>query len=183
MSVQFLKSSIPQENQSIKVNDCTVRGHSTIAEYLTVTGNVTQSADSTIGGILTMTGTALTGGKIKLPALTEYPQATATNANVAASTGGVAPEQFIIKTFETSPGVGGDLAAGASVSFNVFHSGVVANKTMILCSKAVSANTLVETNAWVSYTTDNSFIVTRHNFGATTAVGNEKLIFKLIQTA
>ena len=103
MSVQFLKSSIPQENQSIKVNDCTVRGHSTIAEYLTVTGNVTQSADSTIGGILTMTGTALTGGKIKLPALTEYPQATATNANVAASTGGVAPDSKAANRRRQSP--------------------------------------------------------------------------------
>ena len=177
MSAQFLQSYTPAENQTIRVNSAIIRGD-------TVVSGVTQcNGNCIVAGRLELTGTALTGGLVKLPALTVYPQATATNANVAASTGGVAPEQFIIETFETSPGVGGDLAAGTSVSFEVFHSGVVANKTMILVSKAVNANTLLNTNAWVTYAVDNKFIVTRHNFGATTASGNEKLIFKLIQTA
>lgn len=179
MSARYFQQSHNNENLSIKCNDAEIKGTMRCAESVESSGKMSLKA-----GLSFLPNTdGEVSGKITLPTLENFPQATATNANVAASTGGVAPQQFIISTFETSPGVGGDLAAGASVSFNVFHGGVVANKTMILCSKAVSANTLVETNAWVSYTADNSFIVTRHNFGATTAVGSEKLIFKLIQSA
>jgi hypothetical protein len=38
MSALFYQNAVPQENQSIKVNDATIRGHATIAEYLTVNG-------------------------------------------------------------------------------------------------------------------------------------------------
>jgi len=176
MSVQFLQSTINQENQTIRVNDCVVRGAVTCAESLTA-GSLNSS------GALQLTGTALTGGQIKLPALTNYVQATANNANVAASTGGVAPEQFMISTYESSAGVGGDIAAGASVSFNVFHSGVVQGKTMILISKAGSYNDLKNVSAFVSVTGSGEFDITRHNFGSTTASGTEQLIVKLIQTA
>lgn len=179
MSARYFQQTHNNENLSIKCNDAAVKGALSVAETLTAQGALSIRAD--LNFLANTDGEV--SGKITLPALENFPQATATNANVAASTGGVAPQQFIITTYESSPGVGGDLAAGASVSFNVFHGGVVANKTMILCSKAVSANTLVDTNAWVSYTADNSFIVTRHNFGSITAVGSEKLIFKLIQSA
>ena len=53
MSVQFLKSDIPQEAQTIKVNDITCRGHQTIAEYLTVTGGVTCVAGLKVGTAIT----------------------------------------------------------------------------------------------------------------------------------
>jgi hypothetical protein len=125
---------------------------------------------------------ALTGGKLRLPPLTTFPQATAANANVAASIGGVAPEQFMVSTFESSPGVGGDIAAGASVTFNIFHSGVVAGKTMVLMSKAGSYNGLYEVVDYVSATGTGNIFVTRHNHGATTASGTQQLLFKLIQT-
>jgi|TARA_R110002050_G_scaffold105781_6_gene215582 hypothetical protein len=36
MSARFFQQSTPAENQSIKVNDITCRGHATVAEYLTV---------------------------------------------------------------------------------------------------------------------------------------------------
>ena len=177
MSAQFLQSYTPAENQTIRVNSAIIRGD-------TVVSGVTQcNGNCIVAGRLELTGTALTGGFVKLPELTNYVQPTANNANVAASTGGVAPEQFMISTFETSAGVGGDIAAGASVSFDVFHSGVVAGKTMILCSKAGSYNGLIEVNDYVSGTIDNQFTVTRHNHGATTASGTQQLIFKLIQTA
>ena len=179
MSARYFQQSNNNENLNIKCNDAEVKGTLRCAESIRSEGTLSLTSVLTF---LTNTDQPEDSGKISLPPLENFPQATATNANVAASTLGVAPQQFTISTFETSPGVGGDLAAGASVSFQVFHSGIVANKTMILCSKAVSANTLLETNAWVSYATDNAFIVTRHNFGSTTASGSEKLIFKLIQS-
>jgi len=179
MSVQFLQSNTPQENQTIKCNDLTVRGNVVANESVSVAGGITTNAELAFQA----NADGAVSGKISLPALTNYTQATATNANVAASTGGVAPQQFMITTYESSPGVGGDIAAGASVSFNVFHSGVVAGKTMILISKAGSYNDNKEVNAFVAVTGNGEFDITRHNFGSSTASGTEQLIVKLIQTA
>jgi hypothetical protein len=52
MSARFFQSSTPQENQSIKANDATIRGHATIAEYLTVNGNVTASGALQVGSFI-----------------------------------------------------------------------------------------------------------------------------------
>ena len=139
--------------------------------------------DLVLDGDFNLVGPTLTAGKVVLPVLTNYIQPTANNANVAASTGGVAPQQFMISTFESSPGVGGDIAAGASVTFTVFHYGIVAGKTMVLCSKAGSYNGLFEVTDYVSSISANEFTVTRHNHGATTASGTQQLIFKIIHTA
>jgi hypothetical protein len=179
MSVQFLQSTTPQENQTIRVNDCIVRGNIIANNDVSVAGNLSTT------GILSFQANidGAVSGQIQLPALQTFVQATATNANVAASVAGVAPQQFKIATFETSPGVGGDLAAGASVSFNVFHSGIVAGKTIVLLSKSGSYNGNLEVNAFVGACTANEFVITRHNFGATTASGTEEILVKLIQTA
>ena len=179
MSIRLLQSTTPQENQSIRVNDLTVRGNVVANNGVDVAGGISLngalSFEPNINGAVS--------GTIQLPALQTFVQATATNANVAASVAGVAPQQFKIATFETSPGVGGDLAAGASVSFNVFHSGIVAGKTIVLLSKSGSYNGNLEVNAFVSAATANEFVITRHNFGATTASGTEEILVKLIQTA
>jgi hypothetical protein len=178
MSARFYQSTTPQENQTIRCNDCLVRGSITCSEGISTSSNISLdgilSFDANVDGAVS--------GKVVLPALQTFVQATATNANVAASTGGVAPQQFKIATFETSPGVGGDLAAGASVSFNVFHSGIVAGKTIVLLSKSGSYNGNLEVNAYVAACTANEFVITRHNFGATTASGTEEILVKLIQT-
>ena len=52
MSARFFQQSTPAENQSIKVNDAIIRGHSTIAEYLTVTGNLTTSGALKVGSFI-----------------------------------------------------------------------------------------------------------------------------------
>ena len=173
MSARFFQQSTPAENQFIKCSDIDCRGPAAV------------SGSVTVNGVLTMTENTdkSKSGKIVLPPIVNYPQATSNTANVAASTGGVAPEQFMITTFESSAGVGGDIAAGASVSFSVFHSGIVAGKTLVLIANGLSYNGLINVNDFVSATLANEFKVTRHNFGATTASGNQQLIFKLIQTA
>ena len=53
MSVQFLQSTVPQESQTIRVNDCIIRGHSTVAEYLNVTGALSTAAGLTVGTTIT----------------------------------------------------------------------------------------------------------------------------------
>tara|TARA_B110001450_G_scaffold127828_1_gene120239 strand:- start:297 stop:836 length:540 start_codon:yes stop_codon:yes gene_type:complete len=179
MSARYFQQSHNNENLSIKCNDADVRGTLLCAESVESSGKLSLKADLTF---LPNTDGEVSG-KITLPALENFQQATANNANVAASTGGVAPQQFMITTFESSAGVGGDIASGASVTFVVFHSGIVAGKTMVLCSKAGSYNGLIEVTDYVSATSAGQFQVTRHNHGSTTASGNQQLIFKLIQSA
>lgn len=53
MSAQFFQSNIPQENQSIKVNDATIRGAASVAEALTVTGNLSTAAALEVGTSIT----------------------------------------------------------------------------------------------------------------------------------
>tara|TARA_R110002049_G_scaffold85258_1_gene216813 strand:- start:3671 stop:4210 length:540 start_codon:yes stop_codon:yes gene_type:complete len=178
MSARFFQSSTPSEDQSIKCNDLRVRGSVVADETVAVAKGIS------LNGELSFEENAVKSisGKIVLPPIVNYPQATSNTANVAASTGGVAPQQFMITTFESSAGVGGDIAAGASVNFTVFHSGIIAGKTLVLCAKAGSYNGLTKVNDFVASTSANQFTVTRHNFGSTTASGNQQLIFKLIQT-
>ena len=118
-------------------------------------------------------------GKITLPALTTYTQATSNTTNVSISG---AEQQFLVSTFETSPGVGGDIAAGASLYFQLAHAEVIAGKTIVLIMKAGSYNGLALVNDFVSATSAGLITITRHNFGTTTASGTQQLIFKLIQT-
>jgi hypothetical protein len=100
MSVQFLKSDIPQEAQTIKVNDITCRGHQTIAEYLTVTGGVTCVAGLKVG-------TAITHDNIPSANIVQATSvATAIDATAVAN-----PYNFNVST-ETAT-----LSAGSHVSF------------------------------------------------------------------
>ena len=53
MSAQFFQQDTPCENQSIKVNDATIRGAASVAEAMTVTGNLSTSAALTVGTSIT----------------------------------------------------------------------------------------------------------------------------------
>ena len=54
MSIRLLQSLTPQETiQTIRVNDCIVRGHQNIAEYLNVTGNMATAAGLKVGTSIT----------------------------------------------------------------------------------------------------------------------------------
>lgn len=52
MSARFFQQSTPCENQSIKVNDAIIRGHTTIAEYLTVGGYLTTTGAVKVGSFI-----------------------------------------------------------------------------------------------------------------------------------
>ena len=170
MSVQFLQSTVPQEAQTIRVNDCVIRGHSTVAEYLTVTGNVSTNGSLGFGP---HPSDASKSGEITLPAMSLTQQATSTGTNVGI-TGD--PQQFVISTFD------GSIAAGATASFSVLNTACKAGKTLILLSNDVSDNTLLNVNTFVAYQADGAFIITRHNVGTVAAAGKQKIIVKLIQS-
>jgi len=53
MSIRLLDSSIPKEDQSLRINDLSVRGHQTVAEYLNVTGNVGCISGVSVGTTVT----------------------------------------------------------------------------------------------------------------------------------
>ena len=171
MSVQFLQQSVPQESQSIKVNDLTVRGHQTVAEYITVDGNVTS------GGILTLAPNSdpLASGKVLLPAMTVYTQLTSQTTAVSIASG---DQQFILDTFDTA-----SIPAGTAISFNINNPSILLNKTLIVVTKMGSTTALVNVNDFVSVTAAGGMTLTRHNFGTGAATGLQRLAFKLIQTA
>ncbi len=176
MSAQFFQSSTPQENQSIRCNDLTVRGAMVANESVSVTGNL--STNGTLSFLANSNPSV--SGKISLPALVSYAQGTSNTTAVVISGN---EQQFKIATFETSPGVGGDIAAGAGATFDVTHSGIVAGQTIILCAKSGSYNDNTDVNAFVGDAGNGVFKITRRNFGAGTASGAEEILVKLVQSA
>ena len=63
MSAQFLQSYTPQENQTIRVNDCVVRGALSCAENAVITGNVSAGGNVTLTAGISV-GTAITHANI-----------------------------------------------------------------------------------------------------------------------
>ena len=172
MSAQFFQSSIPQENQSIKCNDITVRGSVVANESVAVAKGIS------LNGALSFEANTdpAVSGTITLPALpAAYSQITSETTNVTI-TG--AEQQFKIDTFAT-----GSIAAGANVSFSVFHSGYEVGKTLVLIANGLSDNTLITTNCFVAYATNGAFIITRHNVGAVAQADKQTIIVKLVQSA
>ena len=177
MSAKFFQQDTPAENQFIKCNDITCRGHVVIDEYATVGGNLTVTGAETVGGAFTLAANTdvAVGGKISLPAMTKYTQLTSdsTAVNIIGK-----EQQFVIDTFAT-----GSIAAGANVSFTVFHGGYDVGKTLVLVSNDVSTDTLLTVNTFMAYGGAGAFIITRHNVGAVAAANKQTIIVKLIQSA
>ena len=96
MSVRFLQSLTPQEEQSIRVNDVVVRGHQSVAEYLNVTGNV-----GCISGL--SVGTAITHKNIPVANITQLTSiSTAIDASAVAN-----PYNFNVTMFTATTVAGG----------------------------------------------------------------------------
>ncbi len=97
MSARFFQQDTPAENQSIKVNDAIIRGHTTIAEYLTVTGNLSTSAGLTVG-------TSITHDNIPAANIVQ-----GTSITTAIDATGVAnPFNFNVSTFAATTAAGGE---------------------------------------------------------------------------
>ena len=177
MSAKFFQSDTPQENQFIKCNDITCRGHLVIDEYATVGGNLTVTGSESVSGTFTMAANTdvTVGGTITLPAMTVYTQATSQTTTVSISG---AEQQFIVDCFNTA-----SIPAGTAISFNINNASIQLNKTIVVCNKMGSTSALVDVNDFVSVTAAGGMTLTRHNFGSGAAVGLQRLCFKLIQTA
>lgn len=171
MSARFFQSSTPQENQSIKCNDLTVRGSVVANESVSVAGGIA------LNGALSLETNSdpAVGGKIVLPAMTIYTQLTSQTTAVSVASG---DQQFIVDTFATA-----SIPAGTSITFAVNNPSIVLDKTIVVMNKMGSTTALTEVNDFVSVTAAGGMTITRHNFGAGAATGLQRLCFKLIQTA
>ena len=171
MSALFYQNAVPQENQSIKCNDITVRGSVVANETVSVAKGIS------LNGALSFEDNTdpKVSGKISLPAMTIYTQGTSQTTAVSI-TG--AEQQFIVDCFGTA-----SIPAGTAISFNINNASIQLNKTIVVCNKMGSTTALVDVNDFVSVTGAGAMTITRHNFGAGAATGLQRLVFKLIQTA
>lgn len=113
--------------------------------------------------------------KLALPAMNLYTQATSQTTSVVI-TGD--EEEFALDTYTSA-----SIPAGTSVAFNIFNKSVITNKTIVLCSAMGSVAGLNQVNNFVSVSGAGVIVLTRHNFGSTSATGLQRVAFKLIQTA
>tara|TARA_R110002072_G_scaffold33595_2_gene101555 strand:+ start:946 stop:1431 length:486 start_codon:yes stop_codon:yes gene_type:complete len=161
MSSQYLNQSIPNENVNMRVNNAVIDG-SLSSNNLSVSYFV--SSDSLI-----LNGT----GKITLPALPTYTQI-GTETSPLTITG--AEEQFIIKTSST-----GVINPSTTRLFNVNHTGIISQKTMVLLSRTSSIGGSPQLLNWVAYTDNGLIRIARHNLSTIPETGYEEIIVKLIQ--
>ena len=135
MSAKFFQQDTPAENQFIKCNDITCRGHVVIDEYATVGGNLTVTGSESVSGTFTMAANTdpAVSGKIVLPAMTVYTQLTTQTTAVSISG---AEQQFIVDTFA------GSIPAGTAISFAVNNASIELNKTIVVMNKMGSTSAL-----------------------------------------
>ena len=171
MSALFYQNAVPQENQSIKCNDITVRGSVVANESVAVAKGIS------LNGALSFEDNTdpAVSGQIYFPAMTLYTQATSQTTSVVLGGG---PQQFMLDCFATA-----SIPAGTAIHFNIFNTSVITSKTIVLCSAMGSASALTDVNNFVSISGSGVIVLTRHNFGTTAATGLQRLCFKLIQTA
>ena len=168
MSSQYLNQTVPNQNVNIRVNDAVVDGALSVVENSSFAGKLTV-ASYVASSSLILNGT----GEIRLPALTIYTQ-TGSETSPITITG--SEEQFIIRTSAT-----GTINPSTTRLFNVNHSGVVDQKTMILLSRSSSIGGSPQLLNWVAYTDNGVFRLARHNLSTVAETGEEEIIVKLIQ--
>ena len=168
MSSQYLNSTIPNENINLKVNNVLVNGS------LQVANNSTFDSKLSVNSYIEADSLILSGsGRITLPALPIYTQ-TGAETSPLSITG--AEEQFIIKTSST-----GTINPSTTRLFNVNHSGVISQKTMVLLSRTSSIGGSPQLLNWVAYTDNGVIRIARHNLSTIAETGYEEIIVKLIQ--
>ena len=168
MSSQYLNQTVPNQNINIRVNDAVIDGGLSVVENSSFVGKLT------VGSYVASSSLILNGtGEIRLPSLTIYTQ---TGAETTPITITGAEEQFIIRTSAT-----GTINPSTTRLFNVNHTGVVSQKTMVLLSRTSSIGGSPQLLNWVAYTADGLIRVARHNLSTVAETGEEEIIVKLIQ--
>ena len=164
MSIRFLQSNTPQENQTIKVNDAIVRGALSVAESSTL-HSVTVDQNSRFKGRITFR-----------PEPVLYTQAT--SAGTAVDITG-ADESFDVNTFALST------VAGGIEAFDVTHSGVGALDSVQLTQISYSGGYNVNGAmvAHVAAVSAGAITIGIKNWGTGTANGPIKLRFKLFHNS
>ena len=166
MSAQFFQSTTPQENQSIRCNDMTVRGSVVANESMSVAGNLSTAAALTVG-------TSITHDNIPAANITQLTSiTTAIDATTVAN-----PFNFNVSTETATTAAGGEetfflnMPAGrlnslgfASVSV-YYYSGVVGTAGIPVLSI-------------VTQESDRVTLVLRNAHGANALNGNIHFRFK-----
>ena len=168
MSSKFLSQSVPNADINIRVNNAVVDGAISVVENSSFAGKLS------VGSYVASSELILNGtGKITLPALPTYTQ---TGAETTPITITGAEEQFIIRTSAT-----GTINPATTRLFNVNHTGVVDEKTMVLVARTSSIGGSPQLLNWVAYTGTGLIRIARHNLSTVAETGYEEIIVKLIQ--
>lgn len=164
MSARFYQSSIPQENQTIRVNDAIVRGNITCSGSASVTGNLSAS------GITSLKRLNFS------PAPVGYTQTGSSGAAVNI-TGN--DECFDVTTFSLTT------ASGALEAFEITNTNVGANDSIQLTQVSYSGayNVNGALMAHVAAVGAGSITVGIRNWGSGSANGPIKLRFKLFHNS
>tara|TARA_R110002126_G_scaffold255636_1_gene398631 strand:- start:606 stop:1112 length:507 start_codon:yes stop_codon:yes gene_type:complete len=168
MSSQYLNQSLPNKSNNIRVNDAVIDNTLTVSNDATFLNNLTVNASLSCGSL-----SLIGNGKITLPSLPIYTQS-GSETSPLTITG--AEEQFIIRTSAT-----GTINPSTTRLFNVNHSGVISQKTMVLLSRTSSIGGSPQLLNWVAYTDNGLIRIARHNLSTVAETGEEEIIVKLIQ--
>lgn len=164
MSVQFLQSITPQENQTIRVNDAIVRGSLSVAE------------SSTLQSLAVEQSSSLKGRITFKPQPVLYTQTVSSGSAVNISG---ADECFDINTFALTT------AAAGIEAFNITHSGVGALDSVQLTQISYSGDYNVNGALCAHVAAVSAGVITIgiKNWGTGSANGAIKLRFKLFHNS
>lgn len=163
MSIRLLQSNIPQENQTIKVNDATIRG------------NLVANNSVTANSLSVSVGSNLKKLTFK-PLPVEYTQTTSAGTAVAI-TG--AEESFDVNTFSLTT------ASGTLEAFNISHSGIGVNDMVQLTQVNYSGDYNINGALCAHVANVSAGIITIgiKNWGTGSANGPIKLRFKIFHNS
>lgn len=166
MSARFFQQSTPAENQSIKVNDATIRGHSTIAEYLTV------------GGYLTTTGAIKVGSYIQHDNIPAANITQLTSITTAIDATAVANRyNFNVSTFNATTAAGGEETFFLNMPAGTLNSLGFASVSVYYYSGVVGTAGIPVLSI-VTQEADRVTLVLRNVHGANALSGNIHFRFK-----
>ena len=166
MSAQFFKSNTPQENQTIKVNDATIRGHATIAEYLNVTGALATASTFKVG-------TSITHDNIPAANIVQ-----ATSITTAIDATAVAnPYNFNVSTFNAATLAGGEETFFLNMPSNTLNSLGFASVSVYYYSNVVGTAGIPVLSI-VTQESNRVTLVLRNAHGSNALNGNIHFRFK-----